>query len=103
MAMIRADAEGGAHRRAPGVYIVDVAPLPPREVASGVPLFIGFVPARPDGAPERVTLQSWEDFPRAVGPVIRGSFLGYAVRGFFQNGGARCVVLPVAGAAVPAE
>jgi hypothetical protein len=73
-------------------------------VTSGVPLFVGFVPAPKDGVgasgekstPEKVTLESWEDFQHVIGPVIPAGFLGYAVRGFFQNGGARCVVLPLA-------
>jgi hypothetical protein len=30
-----------------------------------------------------------------VGPARPGSFLGYVVRGFFENGGKRCVVLPL--------
>ena len=43
--------------------------------------------------PIRVTVESWEDFQRKIGAGIRGGFLDYAVRGFFQNEGARCVVL----------
>src|SRR5262245_40245102 len=40
-----------------------------------------------------MTVESWEDFQRKIGVGIRGGFLDYAVRGFFQNEGARCVVL----------
>jgi len=74
-----------------------VDPIPKRGITTGVPLFIGFVPApaKPDEAsrPIRMTLESWEDYQRRIGPGIRDGFLDYAVRGFFQNGGARCVVL----------
>ena len=107
MATISRYAEGGAHSSAPGVHIVDVAPIPRRGVTTGVPLFVGFVAAPPIETsgeetvkpeekkvkPRKVTLESWEDFQHTIGSGIPGGFLDYAVRGFFQNGGARCVVL----------
>ena len=40
-------------------------------------------------------LTSWEQFEQSIGPMAPGSFLGYAVRGFFENGGQRCVVVPL--------
>jgi len=40
-------------------------------------------------------LASWDEFERGVEPTPPGRFLGYAVRGFFENGGERCVVLPL--------
>ena len=108
MATIKRDSGGGVHSSAPGVYILNVDPIPRQGIPTGVPLFIGFVPAPPETIeasgeqkveqeeeqrPVRMTVESWEDFQRRIGPGIRGGFLDYAVRGFFQNGGARCVVL----------
>ena len=40
-------------------------------------------------------LASWDQFAHTVGHPRSDSFLGYAVRGFFENGGKRCVVLPL--------
>jgi hypothetical protein len=77
---------------------------PAAEAISGVPVFIGFGDAPHAGA------RSPEDFPgvcvrrfgrwdeRAFGQALRpadGSFLRQAVRGFFANGGERCVVMAV--------
>ncbi len=108
MATVRRYSGGGEHSTAPGLYILKVDPIPRQGITSGVPLFIGFVPppekpveafgerkAEPDKEPRpiRVTVESWEDFQAKIGPGIRGGFLDYAVRGFFQNEGARCVVL----------
>jgi Bacteriophage tail sheath protein len=85
----------------PGVYINELAPSPGAVVPTGVPLFIGFaqIRAQPvgygsDGA-RLLRLTSWEQFERDIGPTVPGSFLGYAVRGFFENGGEYCVVVPV--------
>jgi hypothetical protein len=110
VATVRRYSGGGEHSTAPGVFILKVDPIPRAGITSGVPLFIGFVPAPRDpelveasGEPKvepgqapppvRVTVENWEDFQRKIGPGIRGGFLDYAVRGFFQNEGARCVVL----------
>ena len=88
----------------PGVY-VDVSALGPAAerapgLMTGVPAFIGY--AEPDStALERgrlpaVVLDRWnaEAFRRLLKPHDR-SFLPMAVRGFFANGGKRCVVLAV--------
>ncbi len=93
----------GAHGVAPGVYIPEWAPLAEAANATGVPLFIGFLLTRSpatetDGQrePRPVRLARWEQYEESIGPAAPGSFLGYAVRGFFENGGKRCVVLPLA-------
>jgi hypothetical protein len=91
-----------AHGRAPGVYIEDITPTPAAALATGVPLFIGFAeigaqPLKSDRTEKAkpVRLASWEDFEQRIGHAAPGSFLGYAVHGFFENGGQRCVVLPL--------
>lgn len=49
---------------------------------------------KPEGARiKALRLASWEQFEQSIGPTAPGSFLDYAVRGFFENGGERCVVL----------
>jgi uncharacterized protein len=89
--------------RAPGVYIQEIAPSPVTAMATGVPIFVGFagVSTRPDDDGDHceqtvMRVTSWEQFEqfeRSIGPAAPGSYLGYAVRGFFENGGERCVVV----------
>ena len=105
MAEISIYSGSDAYGRAPGVYIQDIAPSPGAVVVTGVPLFIGFAQFRAplletDGNEEAklVRLGSWEQFEQSIGPTAPGSFLGYAVRGFFENGGERCVVVPLGAA-----
>ena len=91
-----------AHGRAPGVHLRQVAPSPAAVTPSGVPLFIGFGQIRPQAmeqyaeSTDRIVkflrLTSWERVRATVSAPVAGSFLGYAVRGFFENGGERCVV-----------
>jgi hypothetical protein len=102
MAEISIYSGSDAHGRAPGVYIQDIAPSPGAVIATGVPLFIGFAQFRAqfletdrNKKAKLVRLGSWEQFEQSIGPTVPGSFLGYAVRGFFENGGERCVVVPL--------
>jgi phage tail sheath protein FI len=87
---------------APGVHIEEAAPGAGAQIATGVPLFIGFEVGAQTSAQngkhetKLLRLTSWEQFEQAMGPAAPGSYLPYAVRGFFENGGERCVVLPVA-------
>src|SRR6516162_3712477 len=87
----------------PGVYVEDRAPVgsgTPRELMTGVPAFIGFTDQDPSvcerGGALPVVLDRWDvdTFNQSVKPA-KDSFLHMAVRGFFANGGKRCVVLPV--------
>src|SRR5262245_14849672 len=102
MANLGIDSGSEARGLAPGVYIRERRPTPVTEAATGVPLFVGFVLAptvsggenNGDG-PKAVRLASWDQFTHTVGQPLADSFLGYAVRGFFANGGKRCVVLPL--------
>ena len=102
MAEISIYSGSDAHGRAPGVYIEETAPTPGAVIATGVPLFIGFAPCRAqlletdrNETAKLARLASWEQFEQSIGPAAPGSFLDYAVRGFFENGGERCVVVPL--------
>src|SRR6266508_4581296 len=93
---------GSVAQAAPGVYLQRVAARPEPGFTSGVPLFIGLARVRPEAGGEDgnramrpLRLASWDEFERGVEPTPPGRFLGYAVRGFFENGGERCVVLPL--------
>jgi uncharacterized protein len=85
----------------PGIYIrrrQPFAPTPPAMLAA-VPAFVGFTD-REDGGQARqfaLVLTRWDPdlISGSVAPA-QGSFLSMAVRGFFANGGKRCVVITVA-------
>lgn len=101
MAEVSSYSGSEVHGRAPGVYSQEIAPSHAAVSATGVPIFIGFAEIRRpilekgnDRAP-LLRLTSWEQFDQSIGPMAPGSFLGYAVRGFFENGGQRCVVVPL--------
>lgn len=117
----------------PGVHREDIFPLPPAELRTGVPAFVGLVRDRRDEAFLR-DVSLWE--PSIAGRAILGevdedkdadkprrfvrwaefegtflalrhkSYLPHAVRGFFENGGRLCYVQVVdvdAGASVAAS
>jgi len=70
------------------------------DLMTGVPAFIGYAAPEPSvlerGRLPAVVLERWNatEFNQWIKPD-KGSFLPMAVRGFFANGGKRCVVLPV--------
>lgn len=71
---------------------------------TGVPALIGYAQYRPneraDDGGVRI-LQRRDQFDQVFAPSTSG-YLGHAVRGFFDNGGTQCVVVPVdIGAAGP--
>jgi uncharacterized protein len=90
--------------RTPGVHIDYVAEDKRAEFKTGIPVFVGFgkltaLALRYCKEPWcRIT--SWQQFEQSVEMVPLEkhgeSFLRYAVRGFFENGGECCVVLPIA-------
>ncbi len=67
---------------------------------TGVPIFVGFVEAREIDDevehPRFFWISRLEHFEQRVARAISNGFLEYAVRGFFENGGERCVVIPLA-------
>lgn len=81
----------------PGVYLEEGFNQPRQDpFATGVPVFIGRCRTTQDkdvGKLHRLTL--WSHFPEHVGATYRDCMLGYAVRGFYQNGGSRCYVIVV--------
>jgi uncharacterized protein len=105
----------------PGVYFESAVSPRPRGLQTAVPLFVGFVSscAAPGGnrdgdcrglreirslrlapgalgsACRAVALTAWEEFGQCVGEASEEGFLDYAVKGFFENGGERCVVVAV--------
>lgn len=83
--------------RTPGVYYEMRAEARVQPVfRTGIPLFVGFAqPVRggPD-APETYHIDRWQQFLQLCQP-LPDSYLGYAVRGFFENGGGCCVIVPV--------
>jgi hypothetical protein len=109
----------------PGIYKQDLFPVPPRELRTGVPAFLGLVEERDARAPsERVSLQAsslngvsflvradeqsleeagirsgeperftrWPQFQQTYEELRDRSYVGHAVRGFFENGGRLCYV-----------
>lgn len=77
--------------RVPGVYRQDVYPPPLPVFLTAVPVFLGFARSGPVNEP--VSLRLWPQFAPAFGDPFPNSFLSYAVRGFFENGGVLCYVI----------
>src|SRR5271166_1450812 len=87
-----------------------------RLVRTDVAGFVGFAERGPlpppdatpdDAAGVAVRLTSWAEFLATFGGFVPYSYLAYAVRGFFDNGGTTCYVVRVArlkpGAGFPAS
>ena len=89
------------YRGAPGVHIDFVTLEKSTEFKTGVPVFVGFGQLADDSASKysqqgfwcRVT--SWQQFNRSVEKMCPSGYLQDAVRGFFENGGESCVIVPV--------
>lgn len=69
-------------------------------VSTSTAAFIGIAASGPF-TPTLIT--SFTEYERAFGGPDGGGFLGYAVRGFFDNGGAQCYVMRIEATAGPAE
>jgi phage tail sheath protein FI len=91
--------------QAPGVYRQDVFPPPPPSLLTGVPVFLGYadqgvVDERElVNVPQRLTL--WPQLEELLGPPRADSYLASAVRGFFENDGVLCYVVPLEDAGSP--
>ena len=80
---------------APGLHIIPPRPLVPLAPAAvDVPAFIGIAAQGVVGAP--VAVDGWLGFRASFGDKLPNAQLGWAVRGFFENGGRRCHVIRVA-------
>ena len=77
----------------PGVYIEEFAPgAPIQGVGTNTAAFVGVAERGVLDTPTKVT--SWDQFKAAFGPhPVPGTYLWYAVRGFFENGGTVCYVV----------
>ena len=81
------------HHGSPGVYLeTKFERARWREFRTGVPVFIGFV-GEPRGAGTLPVLTAWEHLNAYFQPSHPDSYLPYAVRGFFENGGEQCYVI----------
>ena len=77
----------------PGVYVEEI-PSGVRTitgVATSVAAFAGFAPRGP--IDRAVTITSWADYERIFGGLVYEYPLGYAVRDFYENGGATAIIV----------
>jgi phage tail sheath protein FI len=84
---------------APGVYREDLFPPLVPGLAVGVPVFLGQARQGEANVPQQLTL--WSQFQAAFGSPA--SYLGSAVRGFFENDGLLCYVLRLDDTATPIQ
>lgn len=91
----------------PGVYLQEKVTQSAPALPTGVPAFIGFVTedARaPDGAPSTETLYGPVALRRKSDfPGFAAAYLGHAITGFFDNGGAYCYVVGLRGTPADAD
>lgn len=78
---------------APGIYWEEIAPATDLTLKSGVPAFLGVIDHQGGGPAVRMFTR-WSQFQTVFGMPSSG-VLSYAVRGFFENGGHLCYVLPL--------
>jgi uncharacterized protein len=75
----------------PGVYKEEIFPKSAFELRTGVPAFLGLSQSHNPNQPQPLTL--WVQFEQIFGQPLPNSYLAYAVRGFFENGGRLCYVV----------
>ncbi|MDJ0628969.1 MAG: phage tail sheath subtilisin-like domain-containing protein [Rhodobacter sp.] len=85
----------------PGVHVKQVVTAPPQPTRIDVAAFVGIAERGPVGRVE--VIEGWPQFVSTYGDFSVNAFLGYAVRGFFDNGGRRCHVLRVVAPALETE
>lgn len=82
---------------APGVYVEEV-PSGVKPIAGVSTSTAGFAGLAQRGPTQPQLVTSWLEFEKRYGQFIPNqSYLGYAVKGFFENGGRRCYVARAAG------
>ncbi|HEV7239335.1 MAG TPA: phage tail sheath subtilisin-like domain-containing protein [Thermoanaerobaculia bacterium] len=77
----------------PGVYVEEI-PSGVRTitgVATSIAAFCGFAPRGP--IDKAVTITSWADYERIFGGLVSDYPLSYAVRDFYENGGATAIIV----------
>lgn len=87
----------------PGVYLQDIPPVPGNELMTGIPVFFGVAQINPrlessvSDQPIAKMFTLWTQFVQYFGDPLTDSstdsYLGHAVRGFFENGGLFCYVI----------
>lgn len=75
----------------PGVYVeeVEIGAKPIEGVSTSTAGFIGLTER---GTEKPTLVTGFDDFQRKFGTYIEGSYLAYALDGFFKNGGQRCFI-----------
>lgn len=101
---------GTSQPRTPGVYLEQQVRQPAPQLVTGVPAFLGVLSGDAsavalvpfvggDGQPvdfprlARLDYAAWSQLEARLGVAWGVGFLGFAVRGFFENGGERCYVV----------
>jgi uncharacterized protein len=81
----------------PGVYFEfqDAAPPVIRRIRTDIAGFVGLAERGPLN--RAVQIDSWRQFQARFGNFVPYSFLAYAVKGFFENGGRTCFIVRIAG------
>lgn len=81
----------------PGVYFEfqDAAPPIIRRIRTDIAGFVGL--AERGSLNRAVQIDSWRQFQAKFGNFVAYSFLAYAVKGFFENGGRTCFIVRIAG------
>lgn len=75
----------------PGIYLQEVAGENPIDgVSTSTGAFVGVTERGYIG--KSVLVTSWKDFQKQFGGYVENSYLPYAVRGFFENGGTRAFI-----------
>src|SRR4029434_5975828 len=77
----------------PRVYFEELAPSKTPEFRTGIPAFLGFRQLDPDKNARLHVLTRWAQFDEKLGHDPGEGFLRHAVRGFFENGGERCIAI----------
>ena len=84
--------------KTPGVYLEEIFPAPAPELITGVPAFLGVTEvkdAKSRDANQPTLLKLWSQFEKFFVQQPSGGYLAHAVRGFFENGGRLCYVVPL--------
>src|SRR5262245_5586731 len=84
--------------KSPGVYFEEASTAPEPELRTGVPAFIGMIPQPADETGKIVSLDlsAWAQREQAFDDgEWTDAHLRFALRGFFENGGERCFVVPM--------
>ena len=81
----------------PGVYyeLYDASLPVIRGLRTDITGFVGLAERGPLDRP--IPIESWRQFQGIFGSFVLFSFLAYAVKGFFENGGETCYIVRIAG------